>query len=38
MLQRRAYELGLFYDFDNQSGGLSFSLNGFGFRGIPDAF
>ncbi len=38
MLQRRAYELGLFYDIENQSGGVSFSLNGFGFKGIPNPF
>ncbi len=38
MLQRRAYQLGLFYDFENKAGGISFSLNGFDFKGIPDPF
>ncbi len=38
MIQRRAYEMGLFYDIENKSGGVSFSLNGFSFKGIPDSF
>ncbi len=38
MWQRRAYEFGLFYDFENQSGGISFALNRFSFSGNPDPF
>ncbi len=38
MWQRRAYEFGLFYDFENDSGGLSFRLNGFDYNGMPDSF
>ena len=38
MWQRRAYEFGLFYDFKNDSGGLSFRLNGFNYNGLPDSF
>ena len=38
MWQRRAYEFGLFYDFKNESGGLSFRLNGFNYKGRPDSF
>ena len=38
MLQRRAYQFGVFYDIENQSGGLSFSLNGFDFKGTPTPF
>jgi len=38
MWQRRAYEFGLFYDFKNDSGGLSFRLNGFNYNGKPDSF
>ncbi len=38
MWQRRAYEFGLFYDFKNDSGGLSFRLNGFNYNGIPEEF
>ncbi len=38
MWQRRAYEFGLFYDFKNDSGGLSFRLNGFNYNGMSDSF
>ncbi|KGG16675.1 MULTISPECIES: DUF3769 domain-containing protein [unclassified Prochlorococcus] len=38
MWQRRAYEFGLFYDYKNESGGLSFRLNGFDFKGNPSSF
>ena len=38
MWQRRAYEFGLFYDFRNDSGGLSFRLNGFNYKGMTDSF
>ena len=34
----RPYEFGLFYDFKNDSGGLSFRLNGFNYSGMPDSF
>ena len=33
MWQRRAYEFGLFYDIDDNSGGLMFRLNGFDYDG-----
>ncbi len=38
ILQRRAYQLGLFYDLENQSGGISFSLNGFNYKGKSEPF
>ncbi len=38
MWQRRAYEFGLFYNFRNQSGGISFALNGFTYDGHPPSF
>ncbi|AAP99332.1 Repeats containing protein [Prochlorococcus marinus subsp. marinus str. CCMP1375] len=38
ILQRRSYEIGLSYDFKNQSGGFNFRLNGFNYKGNPLSF
>ena len=35
---RRAYKVGLFYNFDNEEGGFNFDIYSFNFNGLGDKF
>ncbi len=37
-LNRRAYNIGLFYDFDNEEGGINFDIYSFNFSGLGSNF
>ena len=37
-INRRAYDISLFYDFGTQSGGLNFTIHSFSFDGMGDKF
>ena len=35
---RRAFNIGIFYNEDRQAGGINFEINGFNFNGYGDKF